>query len=125
VSKQPTIPLEKHLRIVRECDRRFAEERDRRYAEVASARAEALRIKQDADTVALDLARQIQTYKDEQANELRSQIESERGGYVTKDQLAAANERKQLSSTTWQIALVGFVITVVLAVVVLIANGQI
>jgi vacuolar-type H+-ATPase subunit H len=78
------IPLREHLDALREADLRFSEERDRRYAEVAEARAEALKIKEEADKVALDLARQIQTYKDEKANELREQINSERGLYVTK-----------------------------------------
>jgi len=42
---------------------------------------------------ALQLAREIQTYKDEKANELRSQIERERGSYVTKPELQAATEK--------------------------------
>jgi hypothetical protein len=41
----------------------------------------------EADKVALDLARQIQTYKDEKANELREQISSERGQYATKEDI--------------------------------------
>ncbi len=47
----------------------------------------ALQIKETADLAALDLARQIQTYKDEAANELREQINSERNLYPTKSQL--------------------------------------
>jgi hypothetical protein len=66
------------------------EERDRRYAEVALEREKALKIKETADLAALQLAREIQTYKDEKANELRSQIERERGSYATKDDLANA-----------------------------------
>jgi hypothetical protein len=40
-----------------------------------------------ADQRALQLAREIQTYKDEKANELREQISSERGAYVTNKDL--------------------------------------
>jgi hypothetical protein len=68
-------------------------ERDRRYTEVAAEREKALKIKELADDRALDLARQIQTYKDEKANELREQISSERGMYVTKDELRAAVDK--------------------------------
>lgn len=68
----------------------FLEERDRRYAEVATEREKALKIKETADLAALGLAREIQTYKDEKANELREQIGSERGNYATKEDLLAA-----------------------------------
>jgi len=43
----------------------------------------AITIKENADESALELARQIQQYKDEKANELREQINSERGLYVS------------------------------------------
>ncbi len=69
---------------------KFNAERDRRYSEVNTEREKALKIKEEADKAALGLAREIQSYKDEKANELRSQIESERGSYSTKDDLAAA-----------------------------------
>jgi len=62
---------------------RFEEERDRRYSEVNIEREKALKIKETADLAALQLAREIQTYKDERANELREQINSERGLYAT------------------------------------------
>jgi hypothetical protein len=84
------VPLREHLAALRDADRALAAERDRRYAEVAAEREKALKIKEAADEAALLLAREIQTYKDEKANELRSQIESERGGYATKDDLASA-----------------------------------
>jgi vacuolar-type H+-ATPase subunit H len=87
------VSLREHLEAVRAGDLALAEERDRRYAEVATAREEALRIKEKADEKALDLASEIQKYKDEKANELRSQIESERGGYATKGDLTAAMEK--------------------------------
>lgn len=54
------------------------DERDQRYAREAELRAEALKIKQEADDQALALAREGQTYRDEQANRLREQIAAER-----------------------------------------------
>lgn len=74
----------------REAERILAEERDRRYAEVNVEKEKALKIKETADLAALQLARADQTYKDEQANKLREQINSERNIYVTQDQLAAS-----------------------------------
>lgn len=81
------------LEALRDGDLRVQEERDRRYAEVAVEREKALRIKDEEGRRALELAREIQTYKDEKANELRSQIESERGGYATKDDLDRAIDK--------------------------------
>lgn len=62
---------------------------DRRYTEVALEREKALRIKEDADKIALKLARDIQTYKDEQHNGLLKQWQLERGTYVTNDKFEA------------------------------------
>lgn len=78
-----TVPLREHLEALRAADIRFNEERDRRYAEVNIEREKALKIKETADLAALGLAREIQNYKDEKANELREQISSERGLYAT------------------------------------------
>ena len=61
--------------------------------EVALEREKALKIKETADLAALSLAREIQTYKDEKANELREQINSERGLYVTQTQLQQIEEK--------------------------------
>lgn len=72
---------------------RFQEERDRRYSEVNVEREKALKIKETADLAALQLAREIQTYKDEKANMLREQISSERGLYATNDDLLAAMDK--------------------------------
>lgn len=69
---------------------KFDQERDRRYTEVGVEREKALKIKETADLAALGLAREIQTYKDEKANQLREQINSERGQYATKGDLHAA-----------------------------------
>ncbi len=71
---------------LRDGDLRFESERDRRYTEVA-------RVKDAAELRALNLAREIQAYKDEKANELRSQIEGERGTYPTRLELTAAVEK--------------------------------
>lgn len=76
-----------YFTMLRESDERFYEERDRRYTEVKNAEEKALRIKEEADKTALGLQRETQTYKDEKANELRSQIERERGSYVTQQDL--------------------------------------
>jgi hypothetical protein len=69
---------------------RFNAERDRRYSEVNIEREKALKIKEEADKAALGLAREIQSYKDEKANQLREQISGERGSFATKDDLSAA-----------------------------------
>jgi len=71
----------------------LAVERDRRYTEIASEREKALKIKETADRDALGLAREIQTYKDEKANELRSQIERERGSYATQSDLKYVGDK--------------------------------
>jgi len=78
-----SVPLKEHLEALRAADMRFEDERDRRYSEVNIEREKALKIKETADLAALQLAREIQTYKDEKANELREQISSERGLYAT------------------------------------------
>ena len=74
-------------------EEKFQTERDRRYAEVALEREKALKIKEEADKAALGLAREIQQYKDEKANELRSQIERERGSYTTQGDLRGAVDK--------------------------------
>lgn len=87
------VSLRDHLAALRESDMMLQAERDRRYAEVNVEKEKALKIKETADLAALQLAREIQTYKDEQANNLRSQIESERGSYVTQAQLTAQSDK--------------------------------
>src|SRR5580765_2268989 len=78
---------------LRVAEEKFQQERDRRYAEVKSAEEKALRVKEQADRDALGLAREIQTYKDEKANELREQINRERGLYATKSDISALNDK--------------------------------
>lgn len=82
-----------HNEALRRAQERFENERDRRYTEIAIEREKALSIKETADLAALGLAREIQTYKDEKANDLRSQIERERGTYATQSDLTAAVEK--------------------------------
>lgn len=79
--------------LLRESEEKFHVERDRRYTEVNIEKEKALKIKETADLAALSLARDIQIYKDEKANELREQISSERGLYATKGDLAAAVDK--------------------------------
>jgi hypothetical protein len=76
--------LSVHMEELRAADERYGAERDRRYSEVALEREKALQIKEHADEAALGLAREIQSYKDEKANQLREQINAERGLYVTR-----------------------------------------
>jgi hypothetical protein len=93
-----------HLTALRAADRELLAERDRRYTEVDAEREKAvtaafisaekaLQIKETADRAALELAREIQDYKDEKANNLRSQIEGERGNYATQSDLKAVVEK--------------------------------
>ncbi len=72
---------------------KYYDERDRRYTEIGIEREKALKIKEEADKAALGLAREIQTYKDEKANELREQINSERGHYASKDDLTSMADK--------------------------------
>ncbi len=87
------IALRDYYHALRRADERFDDERDRRYQEVSIEREKALKIKEVADLAALQLAREIQTYKDEKANELRTQIERERGTYVTQSELRGAVDK--------------------------------
>jgi hypothetical protein len=81
--------LQEHWEVVNTLNEKFQEERDRRYSEVNTEREKALKIKEEADKAALGLAREIQTYKDEKANQLREQINSERGSLSSKEEVAA------------------------------------
>jgi vacuolar-type H+-ATPase subunit H len=91
----------------------------------------ALQIKEAGDAKALDLAREIQVYKDEKANQLREQINSERGLYVSQiqfkpiaDYITAQQGHTKASEVTMgkvyaAIAAMGTII----GIVVLLANG--
>ena len=82
-----------HNEAFRIAEEKFQAERDRRYAEVNIEKEKAVQIKEAADLAALQLARDIQSYKDEKANELRSQIEGERLSYANKNDLTAATDK--------------------------------
>lgn len=77
----------------RSADERYDNERDRRYAEVKAAEEKALKIKEESDRTALGLQRENQQYKDEKANQLREQINNERGLYATKNDVIAAVDK--------------------------------
>jgi hypothetical protein len=79
-------------RALREHDR-FLEERDRRHVEGDALRERALTILQTSQETALGLQRDAQAYRDEQANKLREQINSERNLYATKEDLRATEEK--------------------------------
>lgn len=89
ITRGYVVTLKEHRSELAKADRRFHHERDRRATEGQQLRAEALQIKQSADALADELARKDQTYKDEQGNRLREQINSERNLYPTKSQLYA------------------------------------
>jgi hypothetical protein len=114
-----TVSLKEHIETVLAGHARFLEERDRRYTEVNIEREKALKIKETADLAALQLAREIQTYKDEKANELREQINSERGLYATNKDLEplktyiAAQTGRGLGIT----ASAGYVMSVIMAII--------
>jgi hypothetical protein len=90
LKREGTITLQEHWEAIDAANEKFMAERDRRYSEVNIEREKALKIKEEADKAALGLAREIQSYKDEKANQLREQISSERGSYATKEDLASA-----------------------------------
>lgn len=75
-----------HNEALRKAENKFQKERDRRYRELDIVRKE-------AEDKALNLAREIQVYKDEKANELREQINEERLLYVRKDDLKALESK--------------------------------
>ncbi len=71
-------------------ERRFEDERDRRYTEVNIEKEKALKIKETADLAALSLARESQTYKEQQNDALRDKNLSESGVYATNASVAKA-----------------------------------
>ena len=79
-----------HNRAMRAAERRFGNERDRRYTEVSIEKDKALKIKETADLAALELARESQTYKEQQNDVLRDKNLSESGIYATNSSVAAA-----------------------------------
>jgi len=84
------ITYAEHIKAMRLADERFDAERDRRYAEVDIEKEKALKIKETADRDALSLARDAQTYKDQQADIMRDKTLADSGIYATNASVAAA-----------------------------------
>ena len=82
---------------LRSADKELAEERDRRYTEIGIEREKALKIKETADLAALSLARESQTYKEQQNDALRDKNLGESGLYATNSSVTAANEALKTS----------------------------
>lgn len=118
-----TVPLKEHIEALLAGLVRFLEERDRRYTEVNTEREKALKIEAAAKAEALELARDIQKYKDEKANELREQINSERGLYATNRDLEPIKTyvASQTGRGTGVTAAVGYVMSVIFALIALAA----
>lgn len=74
--------LKEHWDTVDAANRRFEDERDRRYTEVNIEKEKALKIKETADLAALSLARESQTYKEQQNDSLRDKNLAESGVYA-------------------------------------------
>lgn len=77
-----------HADALRKAEQRFEDERDRRYTEVNIEKEKALKIKETADLAALSLARESQTYKEQQNDALRDKNLSESGVYATNASLS-------------------------------------
>jgi hypothetical protein len=107
-----------HTKDLRELDHTIGEERDRRYTEVNIEKEKALKIKETADLAALGLAREIQTYKDEKANQLREQINSERGVYATKAEMKPVLDfmASQQGKTVGSDKTLGYMMTALVAI---------
>jgi len=84
--------LATHYAALRAADKRFEDERDRRYMEVDIEKEKALKIKETADRDALSLARDAQTYKDQQADIMRDKTLADSGIYATNASVTAALE---------------------------------
>jgi len=98
-----------HQKVVREADQAMALERDRRYSEGAELRAVALKIKETADLAALTLARESQTYKEQQNDALRDKNLSESGVYATNASVSQAIGNLETKIETALAPLVNFV----------------
>lgn len=82
--------LKAHMDEVESLNQRFADERDRRYTEVNIEKEKALKIKETADLAALSLARESQTYKEQQNDALRDKNLAQSGIYATTESVAHA-----------------------------------
>jgi hypothetical protein len=82
--------LKEHLDKIEILKDQVAEERDRRYKEVEVEKAKAMKIKETADFEALSLARESQTYKEQQNDALRDKNLAQSGIYATTADVAHA-----------------------------------
>lgn len=108
------VTLAQHLSCMQAKDQEFRDERDRRYAEVAEARAEALKIKETADAKALELAAEIQSYKDRLNERLQNQAAEQRGS-VSESRMAKEDSRARNSRTGMWAAVMVSVATALIA----------
>lgn len=81
--------LKEYLDAKAEGQARFEDERDRRYTEVNIEKEKALKIKETADLAALSLARESQTYKEQQNDALRDKNLQDSGVYAKTADVAA------------------------------------
>lgn len=81
--------LKEYWDTVDAANRRFEDERDRRYTEVNIEKEKALKIKETADLAALSLARESQTYKEQQNDALRDKNLQDSGVYAKTSDVAA------------------------------------
>jgi len=81
------ISLRDYIDTIHAADLRYREEQKETAKLLREADQRALQIKETADQEALRIASNIQTYKDEKANELRAQLAGERLDYATKEDL--------------------------------------
>ena len=82
--------LHSHYKTLHKADQRFYDERDRRYTSEAELRAMALRIKETADAEALRLARDAQSLKDQQNEQIRDESLTKSGIYATNQSVSIA-----------------------------------
>lgn len=117
------VSVREHLEMQLRYEAEVRKVHDRRYSEVQTERQRALAYKESADALALELARTHQSYLDVKANQLREQINSERGLYATKDEiapLAAFVSAQQGGSKVWMV-----VLTITLATAAIVAANVI
>jgi Zn-dependent M32 family carboxypeptidase len=80
--------LKEHMDAQSAAQARFEDERDRRYTEVNIEKEKALKIKETADLAALSLARESQTYKEQQNDALRDKNLQDSGIYAKTSDVA-------------------------------------
>jgi hypothetical protein len=80
--------LKQYMDAQSEAQSRFEDERDRRYTEVNIEKEKALKIKETADLAALSLARESQTYKEQQNDALRDKNLQDSGVYAKNSDVA-------------------------------------